>query len=79
MFKTIRGRLITIFVVVAVSVGYLYANNSRLGRPIKLGLDLQGGMHLVLEVDTTGVDDLDNRRFGRRQNRRSWWCLLPHL
>ena len=51
MFKTIRGRLITIFIVVAVSLGYLYSNNARNGRPIKLGLDLQGGMHLVLEVD----------------------------
>jgi preprotein translocase subunit SecD len=51
MFKTIRGRLITIFIVVAVSIGYLYSNNQKNGRPIKLGLDLQGGMHLVLEVD----------------------------
>jgi protein-export membrane protein SecD len=25
---------------------------------VRLGLDLQGGMHLVLEVDTTDVDDL---------------------
>ncbi len=51
MFKTIRGRLITIFIVIAVAVGYLYANNARIGSPIKLGLDLQGGMRLVLEVD----------------------------
>jgi preprotein translocase subunit SecD len=51
MFKTIRGRLITIFVVIAVAIGYLYSNNAKNGRPIKLGLDLQGGMHLVLEVD----------------------------
>ena len=51
MFKTIRGRLITIAVVMAVAIGYLYSNNARNGRPIKLGLDLQGGMHLVLEVD----------------------------
>ena len=45
MFKTIRGRLITIFVIVAVALGYLYTSG------IKLGLDLQGGMHLALEVD----------------------------
>jgi preprotein translocase subunit SecD len=45
MFKTMRGRLITIVIVVAVALGYLYANG------IKYGLDLQGGMHLVLEVD----------------------------
>ncbi len=62
MFKTIRGRLITIFIVVAVSVGYLYSNNSRLGRPIKLGLDLQGGMHLVLEVDDPDGTFTDSAR-----------------
>ena len=45
MFKTVRGRLITIFVMVAVAGWQLYAHG------LKLGLDLQGGMHLVLEVD----------------------------
>ncbi len=45
MFKSLRGRLVTIAIMVAISIGYL-VNNS-----IKLGLDLQGGMHLVLEVD----------------------------
>ena len=48
MFKTIRGRLITIVIVVAVALGYLFTTG------IKYGLDLQGGMHLVL-----GVDDPD--------------------
>ena len=46
MIKTIRGRLITIAVVLITCFGYLYANAG-----IKQGLDLQGGMHLVLEVD----------------------------
>lgn len=45
MFKTTRGRLITIAVIVAVALGYLFTSG------IKYGLDLQGGMHLVLEVD----------------------------
>ena len=45
MFKSLRGRLVTILIMVGISAGYL-VNNS-----IKLGLDLQGGMHLVLEVD----------------------------
>ena len=45
MFNSIRGRIIIILVMVGVSIGYLYNNG------IKLGLDLQGGMHLVLEVD----------------------------
>jgi len=45
MFTSIRGRIIVILVMVGVSIGYLVRNG------IKLGLDLQGGMHLVLEVD----------------------------
>ena len=45
MFNSIRGRIIVILVLVGVSIGYLWNNG------IKLGLDLQGGMHLALEVD----------------------------
>lgn len=45
MFKTVRGRVIAIVLMVAVAGWQLYANG------LKLGLDLQGGMHLVLEVD----------------------------
>ena len=45
MFTSLRGRIIIILAMVGVSIGYLVTNR------IKLGLDLQGGMHLVLEVD----------------------------
>ena len=45
MFTSLRGRIIVIIALVGVSLGYLFTNQ------IKLGLDLQGGMHLVLEVD----------------------------
>jgi preprotein translocase subunit SecD len=45
MFNSIRGRIIVILMMVGVSIGYLVRNG------LKLGLDLQGGMHLVLEVD----------------------------
>jgi len=45
MFKTTRGRLLTIAILMAVALGYLFTSG------IKYGLDLQGGMHLVLEVD----------------------------
>ncbi len=45
MFNSIRGRIIVILAMLLVSAGYLYRNG------ITLGLDLQGGMHLVLEVD----------------------------
>ncbi|MGH7129044.1 MAG: hypothetical protein ACREIV_10770, partial [Planctomycetaceae bacterium] len=44
MFGTLKGRILIIVAVLAVSGWYLYA------RGITLGLDLQGGMHLVLEV-----------------------------
>ena len=45
MFNSIRSRIIVILLMVGVSIGYLVTKG------IKLGLDLQGGMHLVLEVD----------------------------
>ena len=45
MFTSIRARIIVVLLTVGVCVGYLVTNQ------IKLGLDLQGGMHLVLEVD----------------------------
>jgi len=53
MFSGIRGRLITI---AAVSLMCLWALLSPLlkgegASPLKLGLDLQGGTHLVLQVD----------------------------
>ncbi len=45
MFKSVRGRIITILAMIGISAFYLFTQK------IKLGLDLQGGMHLVLEVD----------------------------
>lgn len=45
MFNSIRGRSIVILLMLLVSIVYLVRNG------ITLGLDLQGGMHLVLEVD----------------------------
>ena len=44
MFTSLRARIIVILAMIGVSIGYLVSNG------IKLGLDLQGGMHLVLEV-----------------------------
>ena len=45
MFKTLRGRLITLFIVTVISGWQLY------DKQLMLGLDLQGGMHILLEVD----------------------------
>lgn len=56
MFKSVRGRFLVILGLAAACLGYLNTNG------IKLGLDLQGGMHLVLEVDDPdGTLDSDAR------------------
>jgi preprotein translocase subunit SecD len=51
MFKSIRARILLILLVVGASGWSLYQNYQESGSPVKLGLDLQGGMHLVLEID----------------------------
>ena len=45
MLKSFRGRIVVIVLAVGICGYYLWA------RDLKLGLDLQGGMHLVLEID----------------------------
>lgn len=45
MLSSLRGRIVVIFAVLGVSLWQLYS------RGLKQGLDLQGGMHLALEVD----------------------------
>ena len=44
MFGTLKGRILVILAVLATAGWYVYSNG------LKLGLDLQGGMHLALEV-----------------------------
>jgi len=51
MFSSIRGRIILIVAILGLSGWYLYDNYQESGSIVKLGLDLQGGMHLVLEID----------------------------
>ncbi len=51
MFKSLKVRLIVILGALVLSLGYLYQNYQETGSIVRLGLDLQGGMHLVLEVD----------------------------
>ena len=68
MFGTIRNRLILIAVLVAASIFYLFPRTITVRErradgvmrdtlmtrvPLKLGLDLRGGMHLALELDQT--------------------------
>ncbi len=45
MLKSLRGRIIFIAVILGICGYYIYADG------LKLGLDLQGGMHLVVEID----------------------------
>ncbi|TVP77665.1 MAG: protein translocase subunit SecD [Gemmatimonadales bacterium] len=62
MFKSIRVRIVVILAVIGLSGWYLYDNYQEAGTPVKLGLDLQGGMHLVLEVDDPeGIMSLEER------------------
>ncbi|MCD5397777.1 hypothetical protein LR003_02440, partial [candidate division NPL-UPA2 bacterium] len=60
MATNLRGRTVLILAVILISAYYIYANIQWHGlgeegwrdRAVSLGLDLQGGMHLVLDVDT---------------------------
>ena len=51
MFKSLRARIVLIVLILAGCGYYLYQNQVESGSPVKLGLDLQGGMYLALEVD----------------------------
>ena len=74
MFGSMKGRIGVIIAVLAISGWYLYANydecmegraasgSTRACSPVDLGLDLQGGMHLLLEIeDTEGTMTPDAR------------------
>ena len=56
MFTSIRGRILVILGAIALAVGYLATSG------LKQGLDLQGGMHLVLEIDDPEGTLTDERR-----------------
>ena len=77
MFETIRNRLILIALVVATSLFYLFPRNVTVREqgedgamrdtvitriPLKRGLDLQGGMHLKLELDESNRVSSDKSR-----------------
>ncbi|MDH5590851.1 MAG: hypothetical protein OEZ37_12455, partial [Gemmatimonadota bacterium] len=51
MFNTLKSRLAVIAFTMVIAAGQLYTNYRDTGSALKLGLDLQGGMHLVVEVD----------------------------
>jgi protein-export membrane protein SecD len=51
VFHSLRVRIVVILAVAAICGWSLYDNHRETGSPVRLGLDLQGGIHLVLEVD----------------------------
>jgi preprotein translocase subunit SecD len=64
MFSGIRGRLVTIGVICLMCLWALFGPSlrGRGGSPLKLGLDLQGGTHLLLQVeDPEGVMSAEAR------------------
>jgi len=71
MFRTLKARVLVILGIVALCGWSLYSNFEEIGSPVRLGLDLQGGMHLVLEVDDPeGTMSLDARAEAIEQSRR---------
>jgi preprotein translocase subunit SecD len=74
MFSTIKGRLVLLLALVALSAYSLIPRDRTIrlrdadGRmrdtverrvPLKLGLDLQGGMHLAIEIDESAGPNVD--------------------
>lgn len=68
MFNSLRNRLVVIGLLVVCSMFTLYQNYRRTtgpdrsGQPVSLGLDLQGGMHLGLELDESERKSADPAR-----------------
>ncbi|MDB4952121.1 MAG: SecD export rane protein [Gemmatimonadetes bacterium] len=56
MFQNLKVRVLVIVLAILGSAYFLYAH------PINYGLDLQGGVHLALEVDTKGAAMSDKDR-----------------
>ncbi len=53
MGKELRNRLLIILAVIGASIFFIFPIQER----INLGLDLKGGMHLILKVDTEELDE----------------------
>jgi preprotein translocase subunit SecD len=62
MFANLRNRLIAIGVLVVGAALVLISNYRAIGSPVNLGLDLQGGMHLALELDQSARVSADPAR-----------------
>ena len=74
--KNLRWRVLATLVVVGLAIWAVYPPDQK----IKLGLDLQGGVHLVLRVQTDDalrIDTETTRKRSRGSASRSaiqlWW------
>jgi preprotein translocase subunit SecD len=74
MDKNLRWRVIAILAVVAVSIWGFYPPQKK----VRLGLDLQGGVHLVLRVQTDDALRLDTETT-MEQLRKPWRRRLTNL
>lgn len=62
MFKNLTPRFVLIGALIALCGWFLYSNYQRSGNIVTLGLDLQGGSYLAIEVeDPTGAMPADRR------------------
>ena len=58
MTKNLKTRVLVIIGVIIASVFFTFPVEKR----INLGLDLKGGMHLVLKVDTDKIENVQARK-----------------
>src|SRR5262245_59842094 len=63
MNKNLRWKVITTFAVLALAVFFFYPPDQK----VKLGLDLKGGVHLVLKVQTDDAVKLETEVTAERQ------------
>lgn len=71
MLRSMTARILVIVGIVALCGGSLLATHFETGAPVRLGLDLQGGIHLVLEVDDPdGTYSAQDRAEAIEQSRR---------
>jgi len=64
MYKNLRWKVITVVAVAALAVVAFYPPKTK----VKLGLDLQGGVHLVLKVNTEDALKLESQTTAEQLN-----------
>ncbi len=57
--KKVLGAIFIIFLIALAAAFFVYPNPYFFNRPFRLGLDLQGGTHLVYEADLSNIKESD--------------------